>query len=100
MLIHSTDDFRSVEAALREIAAGNFIVVVDDENRENEGDLIMAAEKVTPERIAFMVRHTSGIICVPMLAERLNALRLHQMASNNTESMRTAFTVSVDYRIG
>ena len=93
-------DLSSVEDAVRDIAAGKFVIVVDDEDRENEGDLIMAAEKVTPERIAFMVRYTSGIICMPMTRERLEALRLPQMVPENTESQRTAFTISVDYRHG
>jgi 3,4-dihydroxy 2-butanone 4-phosphate synthase/GTP cyclohydrolase II len=93
-------DLSPVEDAVRDIAAGKFVIVVDDEDRENEGDLIMAAEKVTPERIAFMVRYTSGIICMPMTRERLDALRLPQMVPENTESQRTAFTISVDYRHG
>ena len=88
----------SIEDALAAIAAGQFVVVVDDEDRENEGDLIMAAEKVTPERLAFMIRYTSGIICVPLNAERVEELALPQMVQQNTESHRTAFTVSVDYR--
>ncbi|MBU8897459.1 3,4-dihydroxy-2-butanone-4-phosphate synthase [Corallococcus sp. H22C18031201] len=96
---HDTE-LSTIEDAIRDIRNGKFVVVADDEDRENEGDLIMAAEKVTPEHIAFMVRHTSGIICMPMLAERLDALRLPQMVAENTESHRTAFTVSVDYRHG
>ena len=89
-----------VEEALTAIANGEFVVVMDDKDRENEGDLIMAAERVTPEALAFMVRHTSGIICVGMTEERLNALELPQMVTQNTESQRTAFTVSVDYKYG
>ena len=85
-----------IEAAVEEIRAGRMVVVVDDEDRENEGDLIVAAEKVTAEHIGFMVRHCSGIICVPMEGERLEELNLPLMAADNTESMRTAFTVSVD----
>ena len=69
---------------------------VDDADRENEGDLIMAAEKVTPESMAFMIRHTSGVICMPLEAERLDELQLPLMVANNTEAQRTAFTVSVD----
>ncbi len=76
------------------------VIVVDDEDRENEGDLIFAAEKVTPEHIAFMVHHTSGLITVPMEAERLEELHLPPMASHNTEFMGTAFTISVDARAG
>jgi 3,4-dihydroxy 2-butanone 4-phosphate synthase / GTP cyclohydrolase II len=75
-------------------------VVVDDEERENEGDLIFAAEKVTPEHINFMVRHCSGIICVPMEGERLERLNLPLMTTDNSESMGTAFTISVDARDG
>ncbi|MDQ3765949.1 MAG: bifunctional 3,4-dihydroxy-2-butanone-4-phosphate synthase/GTP cyclohydrolase II [Actinomycetota bacterium] len=76
------------------------IIVVDDADRENEGDLIFAAEKVTGQHIAFMVRHTSGLITVPMEAERLEELHLPPMASHNTEFMGTAFTISVDARAG
>lgn len=89
-----------VEDAVAAIAAGELVVVVDDTDRENEGDLIMAASKATPEKIAFMVRHTSGILCVPMPGERAEALALPPMVANNLDPMRTAFTVSVDYRIG
>jgi 3,4-dihydroxy 2-butanone 4-phosphate synthase/GTP cyclohydrolase II len=89
-----------VEKAIDEIRAGRMVIVVDDEGRENEGDLILAAEKVTPEHITFMVRHCSGIICVPLEAERLEQLHLPLMAPENSESMGTAFTVSVDSRHG
>ena len=75
-------------------------VVVDDEDRENEGDLVMAAEAATPENIAFFLAHTSGVICVPLLPERADALDLPLMVTANTEAQRTAFTVSVDYRHG
>jgi 3,4-dihydroxy 2-butanone 4-phosphate synthase/GTP cyclohydrolase II len=92
--------FVAVEDAVAAIAAGEFVVVVDDEDRENEGDLIMAAEKVTPEAIAFMVRHTSGVICMPMTGSRLDDLRIPLMVADNTESHRTAFTVSVDAKHG
>ncbi|MGZ4678129.1 MAG: bifunctional 3,4-dihydroxy-2-butanone-4-phosphate synthase/GTP cyclohydrolase II [Acidimicrobiia bacterium] len=88
--------FSHIEAAIQAIADGEIVIVVDDEDRENEGDLIMAAEKVTPEAMGFFVRHTSGVICLPMLGERLDALQLPLMVSHNTESQRTAFTVSVD----
>ncbi len=88
--------FDHIEAAIEAIGRGEIVVVVDDEDRENEGDLIMAAEKITPEAMAFMIRHTSGVICMPMLGERLDDLRLPLMVSENTEVQRTAFTVSVD----
>ena len=90
--------FCSVEEAIEEIKAGRFIIVLDDENRENEGDLILAAEKATPEAINFMVRHARGLVCIPMTAERLDELELPLMTLQNTESMQTAFTVSVDAR--
>jgi 3,4-dihydroxy 2-butanone 4-phosphate synthase / GTP cyclohydrolase II len=90
----------SIEELLAELRAGRMVVIVDDEDRENEGDLIMAAEHATPEAVAFMIRHTSGIICVPMEEERLAALELPQMVPANSESQRTAFTVSVDLRTG
>lgn len=92
--------FAKIEDAVARIRAGKMVIVVDDEDRENEGDLIFAAEKVTDELIGFMVRHCSGIICVPMVAERLEELNLPLMAVDNTEAMRTAFTVSVDAREG
>ncbi|HQE97572.1 MAG TPA: 3,4-dihydroxy-2-butanone-4-phosphate synthase, partial [Methanothrix sp.] len=92
--------FCSVEEAIEEIKAGRFIIVLDDENRENEGDLILAAEKATPEAINFMVRHARGLVCMPMIGERLDELELPLMTLQNTESMQTAFTVSVDARAG
>ncbi|WP_328722796.1 bifunctional 3,4-dihydroxy-2-butanone-4-phosphate synthase/GTP cyclohydrolase II [Streptomyces sp. NBC_00247] len=85
-----------VEQAIRDIAAGRPVVVVDDEDRENEGDLVIAAEKATPEVIAFMMSECRGLICAPMEADELDRLELPQMVQHNTESMRTAFTVSVD----
>ena len=90
----------SIADAVAAIAAGELVVVVDDTDRENEGDLIMAAATATPERMAFMVRHTSGIICAPMSAERAERLNLPPMVANNLDPLRTAFTVSVDYRVG
>ncbi len=90
-------DFASIEEAVAAMSRGEIIVVVDDEDRENEGDLIMAAEAATPEKIAFFVRHTSGVICAPLLGERLDELDIPLMVRENTESHRTAFTYSVDY---
>jgi len=90
----------SVAEILAELRAGRMVVVMDDEDRENEGDLIMAAECVTPDAVAFMIRHTSGIICVPMEEQRLARLELPQMVPVNDEQQRTAFTVSVDVRAG
>lgn len=89
-----------IEEAIEDIRAGRMVIVVDDEDRENEGDLIFAADKVTPELIGFMVRYCSGIICVPMEADRLDHLKLPLMSLENTESMRTAFTISVDAKQG
>jgi 3,4-dihydroxy 2-butanone 4-phosphate synthase / GTP cyclohydrolase II len=88
--------FSHIEAAIAAVARGEIVIVVDDEDRENEGDLIMAAEKITAEAMGFMVRHTSGVICMPMLGERLDALQIPLMVIDNTEAQRTAFTVSVD----
>ncbi len=87
-----------VEEAIDAIARLGMAVVVDDEDRENEGDLVMAAEAATPETIAFFLAHTSGVICVPVTPERADELELPLMVSENTESQRTAFTVSVDAR--
>ena len=86
----------SIEQAIEAYARGEFLVVVDDEDRENEGDLIIAADAMTPEKMNFMIRHTSGVICAPMSDERADQLDLSLMVVENTESMRTAFTVSVD----
>ncbi len=88
--------FNTVEEILADLRAGRMVIVMDDEERENEGDLIMAAERATPQSVAFMIRHTSGILCVPMEEEWLDRLDLPQMVVNNSESHRTAFTVSVD----
>ena len=90
----------SIPDAIRAIAAGELVVVVDDTDRENEGDLIVAAGKASAERIAFMIRHTSGILCVPMIEERAKRLSLAPMVADNIDPLRTAFTVSVDYRVG
>ena len=90
----------SIDQAIEDMRAGRMVIVVDDEARENEGDIIVAAEKTTAEHITFMVRHCSGIICVPMEAERLDALNLPLMAPENSDSMGTAFTISVDARAG
>jgi 3,4-dihydroxy 2-butanone 4-phosphate synthase/GTP cyclohydrolase II len=92
--------FSSIPALLAELRAGRMVLILDDEDRENEGDLIMAAEFATPQSMAFMIRHSSGIICVPMEEERLLRLELPQMVGTNNDSYRTAFTVSVDYRHG
>jgi 3,4-dihydroxy 2-butanone 4-phosphate synthase/GTP cyclohydrolase II len=92
--------FSTVQEAIDAIGRLGMAVVVDDEDRENEGDLVMAAEAATPENIAFFLAHTSGVICVPLLPERADALELPLMVTANTEAQRTAFTVSVDFRHG
>src|SRR5258708_10610954 len=89
-----------VRRAIADIAAGRAVIVVDDADRENEGDIIFAASKATPALLAFTIRHTSGVICVPMLGEELDRLPLPLMTTQNKERMRTAFTVSVDARDG
>jgi len=94
------EGFASIPEAVAAIGRGEIVVVVDDEDRENEGDLIMAAEAATAEKIAFFVRHTSGVICAPLTGERLDELDVPLMVSHNTEAQRTAFTYTVDYRHG
>ena len=89
-----------IEAALEEIRQGKMVILVDDEDRENEGDLTMAAEKVTPEAINFMAKYGRGLICLSLTDERLNELRLPMMVSENTSRFQTAFTVSTDARKG
>ncbi len=88
--------FDPIETVLKEIRAGNLVVVTDDADRENEGDLVLAADKVTPELVNFMATHGRGLICVPVTEERADALGLQRMVSRNKESHRTDFTVSVD----
>ena len=92
--------FNTVEEALKDFQQGKFVIVVDNEDRENEGDLIIAAEDMTEEKMAFMVRYTSGVICTPMTKERLDTLELPLMVERNTESLQTAYTITVDCRIG
>ena len=96
----SVGPFDPIDDAIAAIGRGEMVVVVDDEDRENEGDLIMAAEFATEEKIAFIVNHSSGVICAPILDERADELDLPLMVAQNTEAMRTAFTVTVDYRHG
>ena len=92
--------FDDVDRAIKDIAEGRPVVVVDDADRENEGDIILAASMATPELLAFMIRYTSGVICVPLPGAELDRLHLPLMTSQNTEHMRTAFTLSVDARDG
>jgi 3,4-dihydroxy 2-butanone 4-phosphate synthase/GTP cyclohydrolase II len=93
-------EFVSIEEGIEEIRAGRMLIVVDDEDRENEGDLLMAAERATPEAVNFMAKHGRGLICMPMLGERLDELQISMMVSDNTAPLGTAFTVSVDARRG
>jgi 3,4-dihydroxy 2-butanone 4-phosphate synthase/GTP cyclohydrolase II len=90
----------SISDALAAIARGECVVVMDDRNRENEGDLVMAAEFATPEALAFIIRHSTGIVCVGLEGERVDALALPPMVASNSDRHQTAFTVSVDYRHG
>jgi len=90
--------FDDIEAAIRDIKKGKFVILVDDEDRENEGDLVIAAEKVTPHAINFMARHARGLICLTLTPERVEELQLPQQAVENTATFGTAFTVSIDAR--
>src|SRR6185369_9575645 len=90
------DIMTSIEDALRDIRAGKFVIVADDEDRENEGDLICAAELVTPAMINFMIKKGGGMICLPMTGDRIDALGLAPMAKTNLDDYRTAYTVSID----
>jgi 3,4-dihydroxy 2-butanone 4-phosphate synthase/GTP cyclohydrolase II len=96
----SREQLDPVEDAIQDYRAGRFVIVVDDESRENEGDLCLPAEFATPENIAFMLRYTSGVICVPLTGERLDRLNIPMMVQNNQATFGTAFTVSVDAREG
>ncbi len=92
--------FGDIEDAVADIRAGRMVIVVDDEDRENEGDLTLAAQKITPQAVGFIRKYASGVICVPMIAERLDQLELPQMVHRNEARLGTAFTVSVDAREG
>ena len=98
--VMSSDFYERVEVAIADIRAGKMVILVDDEDRENEGDLTMAAEKVTPEAINFMATHGRGLICVTLTEERVNLLGLNMMAPNNKSPYETAFTVSIEAREG
>ncbi len=93
-------EIKRVEQAIEDIRQGRMVIVVDDENRENEGDLVMAAERITPEAVNFMVKEGRGLVCVPMLSEDLDRLGLPLMVNQQEDHFRTAFTVSVDAREG
>ncbi|MEA2036744.1 MAG: 3,4-dihydroxy-2-butanone-4-phosphate synthase [Nanoarchaeota archaeon] len=85
-----------IEDAIKELQRGDFIIVVDDENRENEGDLVIAAEKVTPSKLNYMIKHARGIMCLPCIAHRFSELKIPLMVEDNTDKFNTPFTVSVD----
>src|ERR1700737_4767721 len=88
----------TIEEAIADIRAGKMVIVMDDEDRENEGDLTLAAQMVTPEAINFMAKHGRGLICVPMIGRRLDELHIPMMVSENTSPLETAFTVSLEAR--
>ncbi|HEX6145839.1 MAG TPA: 3,4-dihydroxy-2-butanone-4-phosphate synthase, partial [Acidimicrobiia bacterium] len=92
--------FAPIEDIIAAVGRGEMVIMVDDQDRENEGDLIVAADAVTPQQLGFMLRHTSGIICLPVVGERLDELDLPMMVARNTDVRRTAFTVSIDVREG
>ena len=93
-------NFSTVKEAVNDFKKGRFVVVIDNEDRENEGDLVLAAENVTPEKINFMIKNARGLVCVPMLGKRLDELKLPLMTRINTEFTKTAFTISVDAKKG
>ncbi|MBI2653185.1 3,4-dihydroxy-2-butanone-4-phosphate synthase [Candidatus Woesearchaeota archaeon] len=92
--------FSNIEDAVNDFKKGKFLIVIDDKHRENEADLVIAAEKTTPDKINFMIKHARGLVCVPMLGKRLDYLKLPLMTKINTEFTKCAFTVSVDARKG
>ncbi len=92
--------FSRIKEAIADLKKGKFVLVVDDRHRENEADLVLAAEKITPQKINFMIKNARGLVCVPMLGKRLDELKLPLMAKINTEFTKCAFTVSVDAKKG
>ncbi|WP_185881664.1 3,4-dihydroxy-2-butanone-4-phosphate synthase [Blattabacterium cuenoti] len=102
MVFYSSDkdiwNLNCIESALQDIQDGKLIIVVDDKNRENEGDFVVAAEKVTPKIVNFLVTHGRGLVCVSLTEEKCDQLKLQMMVENNTDPRKTAFTVSVDLR--
>ena len=92
--------FASIKDAAADIREGRMIIIVDDEDRENEGDLVCAAEMITPEKINFMARHARGLICLPLTEERCDELHLSPQVADNTSRLGTAFTVSIEARRG
>ena len=92
--------FSNIKPAINEFKKGKFLIVVDNKHRENEADLVVSAEKITPQKINFMIKHARGLVCVPMLGKRLDELKLPLMTKINTEFTKCAFTVSVDAKKG
>ncbi len=92
--------FSNIKDTINDFKKGNFLIVIDDKRREDEADLVLAAEKVTPQKINFMIKHARGLVCVPMLGKRLDELKLPLMTKNNTEFTKCAFTISVDAKNG
>jgi len=90
----------SIEEAIKDIKAGKFVIIVDDEDRENEGDLAIAAEKVSTEAINFLIKYARGLVCLPIKGERLDELEIPMMVSHNTSKFTTAFTVSIEAKHG
>ena len=90
--------FSKVEEAIKDIQRGRFVVMVDDENRENEGDLVLAAEKATPSKINYMIKNARGIMCLPVIGSRLDELNIPLMVENSNDRFNTQFTVSVDFK--
>ena len=88
--------FSNIQDAIKEFKKGKFVIVVDGKHRENEADIVVAAEKVTPEKINFMIKNAKGLVCVPMLGKRLDELKIPLMTKVNTEYTKCAFTISVD----
>ena len=89
-------NFTKIESAIKLMQRGKFLIVVDDENRENEGDIVIAAEKATPSKLNYMLKHARGIMCLPTAAERLDELKIPLMVSDNSDKFNTPFTVSID----
>src|SRR3989338_3529193 len=92
--------FSNVKDVVKDFKQGKFVIVIDDKHRENEADLVLAAENVTPQKINFMIKHARGLVCVPMLGKRLDELKLPLMTKINTEFTKCAFTISVDSKKG
>ncbi len=92
--------FSKIESAINDFKKGKFVIVVDDKYRENEADLVLAAEKATPQKINFMIKYARGLVCVPMLGQRLDKLSIPLMTQTNTEFTKCAFTISVDAKKG